>query len=381
MKIVVIGTRGFPNVQGGVESHCEHLYPNIVLHGGDVTVIGRKPYLSPQVTEYKKVKIVHKECTTNKYLEAISHTFSGVFEAKKLNADILHIHAIGPSIMTLVAKLMGLKVVVTNHGPDYVRSKWNLFAKIILKLGEFFGSKMANEVICISNPIAESIEKKYKRNVNVIPNGVIIEDRVESKEFLKKHHLTDHKYILCVGRLVPEKGFHDLIDAFNRITNGQDQLNSWKLVVVGDADHEGKYSLELKDKAKQNPNVILTGTLKGQALREVFSHAGLFVLPSYHEGLPIVLLEAMSFGLSCIVSDIPANRNVGLSEDRHFKAGDIEALAAKIKKYMSVEFSESESKAQIEMIRQNYDWDHIAEKTVDVYNAVLNRKKREMQLV
>ena len=147
--------------------------------------------------------------------------------------------------------------------------------------------------------------------------------------------------------------------------------DDWKLVIVGKADHEDKYSRSLKKKAENNKNIILTGFLTGKPLRELYSHAGLFVLPSYYEGLPIVLLEAMSYGLSCIASDIPANRNVGLDDDRFFKPGDVNAIAAKIEEFINKPFKEEERERQIYMITEQYNWGKIAEDTLKVYKSVI----------
>lgn len=142
-------------------------------------------------------------------------------------------------------------------------------------------------------------------------------------------------------------------------------------MIAGDADHQDDYSKGLKDQARQTPNVVLTGFQKGQSLQELFSCAGLFILPSYHEGLPIVLLEAMSYRLSCIVSDIPANREVDLGHDRYFAPGDIEGIAAKIREFIEKPLDAKERESQIEYIRENFDWEKIAEKTLEVYKDVM----------
>ena len=255
---------------------------------------------------------------------------------------------------------------MTNHGPDYKRKKWGRFAKIVLKFGEYLGSKLANRIICISESIADDIRKKYHREVTVIPNGVIIPKNLKSENSLRKYALDSEKYILSVGRFVPEKGFHDLLDAFNEL-----RLDDWKLVIVGRADHEDRYSLDLKEKAGKNRNIVLTGFLTGEPLQELYSHAGLFVLPSYYEGLPIVLLEAMSYGLLCLASDIPANREVvGLSEERFFKAGDVQALAGKIGEFIDRPLTEEERKRQMDMMAEWYNWERIAERTLEVYRRV-----------
>jgi len=373
MKIIVLGTRGFPNTQGGVEKHSENLYPQLVKKGCEVVVLTRKPYVNPAINSYQGVKLIPLSCPKNKFLEAFYHTFSGVFAAKKLKPDILHIHAIGPSLFIPLAKSLGLKVVMTNHGPDYNRKKWNWLGKIILRTGEAWGSKAADQIICISQSIADGIKKKYNRESKVIPNGVVMHQIVQSDNILKQYGLKKGKYILAVGRFVPEKGFHDLIEAFtmsqcHNVTTSQ--VKPWKLVIIGDADHEDKYSLELKRKAKNTPNVILTGFLSGLPLQELYSHAGLFALPSYYEGLPIVLLEAMSYGLSCVVSDIPANREVGLQEDRYFKAGNIQQLAEKIIEFISKPLSPDEKSRQISLISEKYDWGRIAQQTLEVYRLI-----------
>lgn len=385
MKIVVLGTRGFPDIQGGVEKHCENLSPRLVEKGCEVTVFTRAPYCGASVREFKGVKLIPLSCPRNKFLEAFVHTFYGIFAAKRLNPDILHIHAVGPSLFVPLARILGLKVVMTHHGPDYMRKKWNIFAKIILRLGECLGVWCANEVICVSESAAHNIRVKYRRGVAAIPNGVVIsEGRGQSSKngdsllsILGKYGLEKGKYILAVGRFVPEKGFGDLIDAWkgqspkSGDSHYGDSHCDWKLVIAGDADHEDKYSRGLKIKAKENANIALTGFLSGQPLAQLYSHAGLFVLPSYYEGLPIALLEAMSYGLSCIASDIPANREVGLTVDRFFKAGDIEALAAKINEFMKIgPLGGKERDAQMRLIREKYDWNKIAEATLGVYKSL-----------
>lgn len=369
MKVVVLGTRGFPDVQGGVEKHCENLYPELVKRSCEVTVFTRAPYVNPAKNEYKGVKLVPLKCHRSKHLEAFTHTFKGVLAAKKLKPDILHIHAVGPSLFVPFAGILGLRTVMTHHGPDYARKKWNGFARAVLRWGERNGCKNAKAVICISEAIAKDVRRKFKRDVEVIPNGVMIPQETQGTEALERFGLAKGKYILAVARFVPEKGLHDLIEAFKVI---QEQSPSeWKLVIAGDADHEDKYSLDLKRKAAENPNIVLTGFLSGGPLQELYSHAALFVLPSYYEGLPIVLLEAMSYGLSCIVSDIPANKEVALAQERYFRPGDIKAIAFKIEQFINKPLSEEEKSRQLDFITQGYDWEKIAAETLAVYKQAI----------
>ena len=369
MKIAVVGTRGFPNVQGGVEAHCENLYPLLAQKGCEVTVFARRPYLSSnQPFIYRGVNIVPLACPKNRSLEAFLHTIYGIFQARKLHPDLLHIHAVGPALCVPLARLLGLKVVMTHHGPDYQRKKWGRLAKSILKLGEYTGSSLSQSVIAVSDQIASGIREKYKRKVYTIPNGVGAAEFQDPNGGLKKYSLTKEKYILAVGRFVPEKGFLDLVAAFEKI-----EEQDWKLVIVGRADHSNSYSLELEKMAKNNKNIILTGFLSGVSLQEIFSNAGLFVLPSYYEGLPIALLEALSYGLSSIASNIPANKEVGLSENRYFQAGDIHALTEKIREFIAQPMSETEQEDQIKQIKEKYNWGKIAESTWEVYLRVISK--------
>lgn len=366
MKIAVVGTRGFPDVQGGVEKHCEELYVHLAGKGCDIVVFTRRPYTSAHIRTYKGITLIPLNCPGNKFLEAIVHTFKGVIKARMLKPDIVHIHAVGPSLFAPFARLLGLKVVITNHGPDYMRKKWSQPAKIFLRFCERMGVSFANEVITIAKNIADDIKSKYGRESTVIPNGVNIPSPAETEAALKTFGVEKGKYILSVGRFVPEKGFDDLIDAFNL-----NKPEGWKLVIIGDADHEDRYSMQLKAKAKKYPDIVLTGFLKGEPLHELYSHAGLFVLPSYYEGLPIVLLEAMSYGLSCIASDIPANRNVQLDANRFFKPGDINDITVRIREYIIKQWDDGDRKKQIKMIREFYNWEKIAEETMKVYMDTL----------
>nr|WP_321233992.1 glycosyltransferase family 4 protein [uncultured Psychroserpens sp.] len=362
MKIIVLGTRGIPDILGGVETHCEELYPRIAELGHEVTIITRTPYVKDKsLRSYKGVKLKHIFAPKQKSIEAIVHTFLGVIYAGFKRPDVLHIHAVGPMIMTPLARLFGLKVVVTNHGPDYDRQKWGKLAKSILQLGEYLGTKAAQKVIVISNVIRSILKTKYNRNDStLIYNGVNIPELATSTDFIKSHGLEKGNYLIAVGRFVEEKGFSDLIKAYSSITT------PYKLVLVGDADHETTYSTRLKKEAVK-AGIVLTGFIKGEALHQIFSHARLFIMPSYHEGLPIALLEAMSYNLDVLVSDIPANLEVALEDKHYFEVGNIAAISASILNVLeSSELSIDNSK----LMYETYNWDSISKKTIDVYQSL-----------
>jgi glycosyltransferase involved in cell wall biosynthesis len=256
--------------------------------------------------------------------------------------------------------MLGLKVVMTHHGPDYDRKKWGKLAKFILRMGERIGCRYSNAVITVSQHIRETINQLYGRKGSYIPNGVPLPDIMAPGRYLKKWNLSAGCYLLTVGRFVPEKGFHDLVGAFRNVPT------DWKLVIAGDADHEDEYSRGFKNAAKQDNRVVLTGFIKGEELGEIYSNAGLFVLPSYHEGLPIALLEAMSYDLPILTSDIPANCELSLVEER-FPVGDIVALEQKIRQFLK---SPPPKRGNRDFMAKNNCWDLIAEKTEKVYLAI-----------
>lgn len=254
MKIVVTGTRGIPNIMGGVETHCEELFPRMVERGYDVTLIRRSNYVEDDLHEWKGVKLVTIPSPKKKSFEAIIHTFRAINEAKKLGADVLHIHAIGPALLVPYAKLLGMKVVFTHHGPDYDRDKWGFAAKTILKMGERMGCMFADDVIVISNVIKNLIARKYGRtkNVHLIYNGVSEPEICDYPEYFKELGIEKGKYILGMCRFVPEKNLHHLVEAFVKWKKSHTDLTDStdiKLVLAGDTDFEDTYSLGLKQMA------------------------------------------------------------------------------------------------------------------------------------
>ncbi|MBO5204874.1 MAG: glycosyltransferase family 4 protein [Prevotella sp.] len=373
MKIVVTGTRGIPNVMGGVETHCEELFPRIAEKGEDVTVIRRSNYVSDGLTEWRGVKLVTLPSPKKKSLEAIIHTFRAINEAKKLGADVLHIHAIGPALLVPYAKLLGMKVVFTHHGPDYDRDKWGFAAKTILKLGERMGCRFADEVIVISDVIKSLIARKYGRteHVHLIYNGVPSPEICDYPEYFGELGIEKGKYILGMCRFVPEKNLHHLVEAMVKVKSEElrvknckiDEVNpnaDVKLVLAGDTDFEDEYSRGLKEMARKN-GVVLTGFVKGRKLHSLLSNAKAYCLPSSHEGLPIALLEAMSYHLPVMVSDIPANMEVGLPKENYFPCGDVDALANKLQDIINKPIQ------RIDYDMGKYDWDKIAEQVNDIY--------------
>ncbi len=363
MKIFVTGTRGIPDIPGGVETHCQNLYPYIARAGHEVHIARRTPYIKDNLSSWKGIHLHNIYTPKSKALEAIIHTFLSVIKARMINADVVHIHAVGPALLVPFARLLGLKVVFTNHGPDYDRQKWGRLSKAVLMLGEYLGGRFANTNIVISEVIRQIVKKRCKADSIIIYNGVKIIKTNSCNDYLKSIGTEKKRYILAVARFVPEKGLHDLIAAYARTDRQYD------LVIAGDADHEDDYSRSLKQQAREN-GVVLTGYIGGEQLDQIFSHAALFVLPSYHEGLPIALLEALGYGLNVLVSDIPANLEVKLDKRHFFACGKVDSLSENMNLLLEQGSEDGYQEKITTMLNTLYNWDIIAAQTVSEYKKL-----------
>lgn len=365
IKVLVAGTRGIPNIPGGVEKHCEELYPRLAARNIEVYLTTRSPYIKNKINIWNNINLINCYAPRKKSLEAIIHTFIAVLKALTLKPDIIHIHSIGPALLVPFARLLGFKVIFTTHGADYKRQKWGKVAKILLMLGEMVGGKFANKTISISSEIAEIIKQRCKTKAEIIPNGVTLSEISKSTDWLESKQIKPGKYILCVARFVPEKGLDLLMKAFEKAQT------DFQLVIAGDADHETEYSKKIKTMAEKNSNIILTGYITGQILNEVFSHAAIFLLPSFHEGLPIALLEAMSYGLPVLVSDIRAHKDMSLPQKSYFKCGDKNNLSEMIEQWINNFSKDYDKDSAINFIKNNYNWEIIADQTAMIYQKVL----------
>jgi glycosyltransferase involved in cell wall biosynthesis len=374
-NVLMLGLRGVPDIQGGVEKHVEMLAQELVLKGWDVEVVGRSQYLSRRwKSVWRGIRVTPLWAPSSMALEAFFHTFFGIFYAAVKRPDIVHIHAIGPGLFAPLARLLGLRVVVTHHGYDYDREKWNSFAKFVLKLGERLAIRFANGNVAVSREVTQTMLQRYGRTVAHIPNGVVVRPALLSEELLNRFGLRRRRYVVMVARFVPEKRQTDLIKAFARLNQ-----NKWKLALVGGSDHrDSAYARQVEELAAATDGVVLTGFQSGDDLAALFSQAGLFVLPSAHEGMPIALLEALGYGLPVLASDIVANHEVALAPEDYFPVGDIDALAAALRRKMNEPFEADKALARIHDIERSYAWPSISRDTIMVYrNAMNSTRKRD----
>ncbi len=373
VRICVIGLRGVPGVPGGIETHVEQLVPGLAERGADVHVYARQNYVAGEVPYVWRGVTVHPTwAPSNTRLEAIVHTLLALFKARRLKPDIVHIHAVGPSLVAPLARLMGMKVVFTHHGYDYDREKWNTLEKKVLRLGEWAGMRFAHGRIVVAKHIADAMQAKFHRNVHFIPNGVQIDIEAADDTVLDEFGLTKGRYVLLVARLVVEKRQMDLIEAFLHA-----DMPDTKLVLVGGGDARSDYAEKLRARAKSHSNIVLTGSQSGARLGGLFANAGLFVLPSSHEGMPIALLEALAYGLPILASNIEANLALELDAESYFPLGDVPALSQAMQKKLSDSKRPSQAFVDVgEMgskIMARYNWTTICEQTASLYLSVLKR--------
>ncbi|MES3085068.1 glycosyltransferase family 4 protein [Sphingomonas faeni] len=358
-----LGLRGIGGVQGGVETHVQELVRNLPYPLERLEVIGRRPYRAMADADSSLPIVRWLPAWRHSLLETLPHTLLGICYAAFRRPALLHIHGIGPSIAARLARLAGLRVVSTHHGEDYNREKWGKFAQRILRFGEMEAVLQTDACISVSPTVAQALQDRYNRPVDFIPNGVNPLPYTSTAMTLEQWDLKPNRYILNVARMVPEKRQLDLISAFV-----QADLRGIKLVLCGGADHDSSYAQSVVEKASQHENIILTSHQTGNTLHELFWNAGLFVLPSTHEGLPIVLLEAMSCNLRIVVSDLPVYTAMNIPVDCMFPRGDVPALADHLRKAFASNFSLGHN---WNVFLDDYKWTNIARRTASIYELLV----------
>jgi glycosyltransferase involved in cell wall biosynthesis len=365
---MVLGLRGIIDVQGGIETHARRLYPLLARIGCDVEIVQRSPYYPParRRREWRRLRLTHIWSPRTRIAETAVHTLLGVLYAAVKRPDVLHLHAVGPALLAPLARLFGLRVVVTHHGADYEREKWGPLAKAVLRVGERLGVGFANRPIVVSPVLKDAVEARYGVGATQIQNGAPLATPRRTRHTLRRFDLRPGRYVLCVARLDRGKRQHDLIAAFKAA-----RPPGWMLAIVGEIDEADRYHQELLAQAAGDAAIVFTGYQSGPPLHELYSHAGLFVLPSAGEGHPIALLEAAVYEVPILASAIPANLALPLPRDRYFPVGDTQALTDKLRVMTQrTGAARAERRSVHAAVRASYSWREAAEATRSVYRYV-----------
>lgn len=378
MKIAFIGQKGiFGKSGGGVESQVEDLALNLAKKGHNVFVYIRQYYCRVKVDKirkYKGITLIKLPTIKTKHLDAFTHTFLASIDILRRDVDIIHYHSIGPASLLWIPKLLKRKarVVFTYYSQDYYHKKWGRLAKFYLKLGERIGCCYADEVIIASKSIKKYVYEKYNIIANFIPNGVKVPDLVRPNH-IKKWGLKKNEYVLCIARMIPHKNIHLLIGAYNKITW---RTRSKKLVVVGGGTYTDLYVKYLNHSFGKNKNIIFTGQLPSglKIIKELYSNAYLYVHPSESEGLSVSLLEAGSFGLPVLASDIAENRDVLEDNGFYFKNKSLGDLKNKLEYLVHNKVVLTDKKRLFKKnVGSVYNWEGLVKKITYVY--LVARKK------
>lgn len=370
LNIAMFGQKRIPSREGGVEIVVEELCTRMVAQGHNVTCYNRgghhvsgSEYDSKRLKEYKGIKLKTVPTIEKKGIAAVSSSFFAALCCAFGKYDVVHIHAEGPAFFCWLPKLFHKRVIVTVHGIDWQREKWKSgFGSKFIHKGEKNAVKYADEIIVLSKGVQDYFEKIYGRKTVFIPNGV--SNHIERKPQIIKNKfgLDKDEYILFLGRLVPEKGIKYLIEAFKQVDTEK------KLVIAGGSSDTSEFENEMKELAKEDKRIIFTGFVQGQELEELYSNAYVYALPSDLEGMPLSLLEAMSYGNCCLVSDIPECAEVVEDKALIFKKADVKDLQSKLKDACDhSEKVDAHKKQAADFICSKYNWDEIVQATLKLY--------------
>lgn len=368
MRIAMIGQRGLPATYGGIERHVEELSIRLVERGHEVVVFCRKNYTTSVAESYHGVKLLFAPTYQSKHLEAAVHSAVASLLTLGRGFDIVHYHAVGPGIWSPIPRwLSRAKVVQTIHGLDQDHAKWGRFARRVLRVGDWMSQRVPDAVVVVAGYLLDHYRGRPALTRH-IPNGVASRSGRDDR-ILSRLGLRPLQYVLFVGRLIPDKGVDQLIRAYSEV--GTDS----RLVVVGGSSYTDDYELMIKQLASDDPRVVLPGYVYGDELNSLYAHAGVYAQPSLREGLPLTVLEALSYGRSIVLSDIPAHREI-LNESRPggrlYPAGDVRALGAAIDEALASSDREREpSRLAGEATIDRYRWDSVTNQTENLYAQLL----------
>lgn len=375
MKIAMIGHKRIPSREGGVEIVVEELASRMAVCGQDVTVYNRgghhvagkendKRY---KEKTYKGIHMVTIPTFNKKSLNAIVYAILATIHAVCGRFDVIHYHAEGSCALLWLPHLLGIRTVATIHGLDWQRAKWGGFATKFLLFGEKTAAKYADEIIVLSQNVQQYFGDTYHRQTRFIPNGITISKPKSTNEIEKKFGLKKNAYLLFLARIVPEKGLHYLIEAYRSLDTDM------PLVIAGGSSHSDDYMDRIRKLAAEDKRIMMTGFVQGQTLEELYSNCYLYILPSDVEGMPISLLEAISYGRMCLCSDIKENRETAKEQANYFEHANVNALKDALQTILQDEElllngnDEAHIRTRQEFVKVHYDWEKVVKQTMELY--------------
>ncbi len=370
-KIAVVGVRGIPATYGGIEKHCEMLYPIMLKHDFEITLYARDYYYDKNISEYNGVKIKTIPIINIKGFETFVHSFIATILATFSDADIIHFHAQGPAIFSWIPRIFAPKKMIcfTCNGLDKDRDKWNKIAKFIITLGEIASAKFPHCRIGVSEDIKNYYETKYNIEMHKVFNGISTRETLPLNN-CKRFDIETGEYFMFVGRLVPEKAPETLIKAFKKVKTNK------KLLIVGDSAGTDDYVKELKELAADDDRIIFTSYVYGDDLTELYSNAFFYASSSKLEGLPLTILEALSFSLPVILSDIPPHLEVlnqGYDVGFSFEVNNVDSCLQAIENILSLpqdKIIEMKTNSK-KLVNDVFDWEKVGLQTINLFNETL----------
>lgn len=369
MRIAMIGQKRIPSREGGIEVVVEELAVRMVQSGHEVVCYNRKghhvagsEFDNKKRMEYKGVKLKEVFTIDKKGLAAMTSSFFAAMTSLFGRFDVIHFHAEGPCAMLWIPHMLGIRTVATIHGLDHQRAKWSGFASKYLLLGEKTAVKYADEIIVLSENVKDYFKNTYGRETVYIPNGIRKPILRECRVIEEKWGLHQNEYVLFLGRLVPEKGIKYLLQAYKELQTDK------KLVIAGGSSDSTEFMQELWRMAEGDDRILFTGFVQGETLEELYSNAYVYVLPSDLEGMPMGLLEAMSYGNCCLTSDIAECVEVVADRAAVFRKSDVDDLREKLQMLCDDEKLVQDYKSgAADFICEKYSWDDIVQRTVELY--------------
>ncbi len=374
MKIAFIGQKGIPATFGGVEQHVHELARRLTGRGHEVSVYVRDWYTPREIRQYDRIRLVHAPTVPTKHFDALAHSLTSSVHSVFQNYELVHYHAIGPTFFSWIPAIFQKKVVSTIHRLDWQSGKWGMAGRSFLKFTERTALYIPNATIVVSDHLRQYFEAKYRRRVSYIPNGVCFSEAAPPQTIATKYGLRGKDYILFLGRFVPEKKVDLLIEVFKAV-KGDPGDSDLKLVLAGGSSASDEYAANLARQAEGRRDVVFTGYVTGREKAELFSNALLFVLPSYLEGHPIALLEAMSYGVPCLVSDISPHSEViahGVNGFL-FRTNDSDHMAAQLKTVLQSSPSCLDTIVQEgkKYVREHFDWETVVDRVEEIYRSTV----------